>query len=445
MPDAVRLALTDPAQLGVHDAPVLLGYGLGGAVLARLPQGHPLAPKLLPQRFTLMARHMRVRAALIPLLTAWAQAGIRAVLMKGFASAEFVYSDPSERFYGDVDVLIDERDAVRAVRVAQNLRWTDDGLVDVPSHWTHEVAHLYSPDREVRMDVHRHVARRLLGTTLKVKRATWHLWHSAQPAHLGSAPVWLPDPRDQVLMLALTRGWSAESGRLKPADPLDLTQMYARYSLTDAQVLDRAATLGCLQTMRATLRACRAAALEERATKRQIRRNALLDLNIMPIERVTGRIQRLPSLLKDVVAVLPDALRVRRAIARGGDPRELPARWTLAPARQPNIVAVARAMRGTNWALRLVYPGGATCVPRSLTRYAALCRAGVPVTFVSGVRRSDTGIEGHAWIELPYPLDNDYGEPQARTLYRELFRHAAQEGKERQSRRPLTGRGEQHS
>ncbi|ULH16066.1 lasso peptide biosynthesis B2 protein [Deinococcus sp. KNUC1210] len=438
MPDAVRLALTDPARLGVHDAPAVLGYGLSGAVLARLPQGHPLAPSLRPQRLALMARHMRVKAALIPLLSAWAQAGIRAVLMKGFASAEFVYTDPSERFYGDVDVLIDERDAVRAVRVAQQLQWTDDGFVEVPSRWTHEVAHLYSPDREVRLDVHRRVARKLLGTNLKVKRATWHLWNSAQPTHLGSAPVWLPDPRDQVLMLALTRGWSTESGRLKPADPLDLIQMYARYGLTDAEVLDRAATLGCLHTMRATLRACRTTSLDDRATKQQIRRNTLLDLNMMPIDSVLGRVQRFPTLLKDILAVLPDALRVRRAIARGGDPRELPTRWTLAPARQPNVIAVARAIRAANWTLRLVYPGGATCVPRSLTRYAALCRAGVPVTFVSGVRRTDTGIEGHAWIELPFPLDNDYGEPQARTLYRELFRHAATTGQGR--REPLSGR-----
>ena len=428
MPDAIRLALTDPARLGAHDAPVVLGAGLGGAVLARLPQGHPLAPKLTAQRFALMARHMRVKAALIPLLTAWDAAGIRAVLLKGFASAEFVYADPSQRFYGDVDVLIDERDAVRAVRLARNLQWIDDGFVDVPRLWTHEVAHLYSPDREVRIDVHRRVARKILGTSLKVKRATWHLWTSAQSARLGSAPVWLPDPRDQVLMLALTRGWSAETGRLKPADPLDLSQMYARYGLTDAAVLDRAATLGCLHTMRATLRACRAVALDERPERWRIRRSALLDLNMIPLDRVLGRVQRLPSLLRDTLAVLPDALRVRRAIARGGDPRELPARWTLAPARQPTVVAVARAMRGANWALRLTYPGGATCVPRSLTRYAALCRAGVPVTFISGVRRAETGVEGHAWVELPYPLDNDYGEPGARTLYRELFRHAARTG-----------------
>ena len=370
---------------------------------------------------------MRVKAALIPLLTAWDAAGIKAVLLKGFASAEFVYPAQSPRFYGDVDVLIDERDAVRAARLARELSWQDDGLADVPGAWTHEVAHLFSPDGQVRLDVHRRVAPKLFGAGLKIGRATRHLMASAQRTQLGTAPVWLPDPRDQVCLLALTRGWSAEAGHLKPADPLDLEALYRRYGLSDQAIFQRAATLGCLQTVRATLRACRAAALDDAYFRRQLRRASLLDLNGVTLDRSLGRLLRLPAALRDTLHALPDALRVRRAIARGGDPRELPARWKLAPARQPEAVAVASALRGATWALRVVYPGGATCVPRSLTRYAALCRAGVRVTFVSGVRRSETGVEGHAWIELPPPFDNDYGEPGARTLYRELFRHAAEQ------------------
>ncbi|GGR40958.1 hypothetical protein GCM10008957_56470 [Deinococcus ruber] len=391
-----------------------------------MPQGHPLEPVLRPQRFTLAARHLQMKAELMPLLTAWAAAGIRTVLLKGFASAEYVYTDPSQRFYGDVDVLIDEHDATRAVAVARELQWIDDGLVDVKRLWTHEVAHLYSPRRNVRLDVHRLVALKMPGTNLKVKRATRHLWASAQPAQLGSASVWLPDPRDQVCMLALTRGWNADTGSLKPADPFDLMAMYTRYGLTDTAVLDRAATLGCLHTMSAMLSACRTVALDTPATRQRLRRNTLLDLNMLPLTRGLAWLQLLPSVAHDTLRLLPDALRVRRAIAEGGDPRELPARWTLTPARQPKVVAVGRALRAAKWALRLTYPAGATCVPRALTRYAALCRAGVPVTFVSGVRHSEGGIEGHAWIELPYPLDNDYGEPSARTLYRELFRHKAE-------------------
>ena len=425
---ALHLALTDPARLGPQDAPELLGAGLGGAVLARLPQGHPLAGQLAPQRFALMARHMRVRAALLPLLSAWHAAGIRAVLLKGFASAQFVYPDPSQRPYGDVDILIDERDAARAAALARALGWTSDGLEGVPQLWTHEVAHLFSPDQQVRLDVHRNVAAkfRFAGTGWKVRRATRQLWDAARPAQLEGVPVWLPDPRDQVCMLALTRAWSLETGGLKPADPLDLEALYARYDLRDDAVLHRAATLGCLHTVAATLSACRRAALDEPLTQRSIRRSALLDLNAVPLYMPLLRFLRTPELLRDTLTVLPEALRVRQAIQRGGDPRLLPALWRLKPAREPELVALYRAISGANWALRLVYPRGASCVPRSLTRYAALSRVGIPVAFVSGVRKGDTGVEGHAWIELPPHLDNDFGEPQARILYQELFRHQAE-------------------
>ncbi|WP_425147138.1 lasso peptide biosynthesis B2 protein [Deinococcus sp.] len=426
--DPLHLALTDPAQLGPQDALALLGAGLGGAVLARLPRGHALAPLLAPQRLALLARHMRIKAALIPLLAAWHAAGIKAVLLKGFASAEFVYPDPSQRFYGDVDVLIDERDAVRAARFARELGWADDGLVSAPRDWTHEVAHLYSPDGETRLDVHRRVAPTMLGTGRKVRRATRHLRDAAQLAQLGPAAVWLPDPRDSVIMLALTRGWSGEAGLLKPADPLDLDMLYRKHRLNDAAVLERAATLGCLHTVAATLRACRAAKLADTQTGRRIRLGVLLDLHptVNFSGKKIGRLLRLPAVLTDVWHVLPDALRVRRAIRQGGDPRELPARWRQGTSARVGYVSALRAIRGANWALRLLYPGGATCVPRSLTRYAALSRAGVPVAFVSGVRRTEAGLESHAWIELPPALDSDFGEPEARRLYRELFRHQAE-------------------
>jgi Uncharacterised nucleotidyltransferase len=153
----LRRVLRTPARLGESDLPALLHLGLGPATLARLPGAHELRPRLEPVRLAMLGRHLRIRAALESLLGAWQAAGIAALLFKGFALAEFVYPDPAQRFYGDVDVLIDPRQATRAAQVARSLGWRDDGLSGVPAAWTHEVAHLYSPDGHTRLDMHRHV------------------------------------------------------------------------------------------------------------------------------------------------------------------------------------------------------------------------------------------------------------------------------------------------
>ena len=50
-----------------------------------------------------------------------------------------------------------------------------------------------------------------------------------------------------------------------------------------------------------------------------------------------------------------------------------------------------------------------TCLYRSLTRYAALRRAGHPARFVMAVQPRDPSISGHAWVEL-------HGEPVGETV-----------------------------
>ena len=426
----LRRVLRDPAGLRESDLPALLNAGLGPVALTRLPETHTLRPRLAPVRLAMLARHLRIRAALETLLCAWHAAGITALLFKGFVLAEFVYPDPAQRFYGDVDVLIDPRQATRAAQVAQSLGWRDDGLSGVPAAWTHEVAHFYSPDGQTRLDVHRHVTAWSPLSRRKVERATRQVWSAACPARLGKAPVLTPDPRDHFLLIALTRAWSGDVAWLKPADPLDVLALTSCFGLPERVLLDRAAALGCRHTWQVFAQRCADLELEDGPARRTLRRARLLDGYDAP-DSALSRLRRVPAALIHTLRALPDALAVRRLLATGGDPRQLPRRWTLATPRQPAVLAAPAALGGADRALKLLYPRpaypvGATCVPRALTRYAALARAGVPVSFVSGVAQVAGGIVGHAWIELDPELDADYGEPEARGQYQVLFRHVAE-------------------
>jgi Transglutaminase-like superfamily len=59
------------------------------------------------------------------------------------------------------------------------------------------------------------------------------------------------------------------------------------------------------------------------------------------------------------------------------------------------IERITRLIRGTcrQWPFR------ATCLDRSLVTVVLLGRRGIPVTFCVGFRKSDAGVEGHAWVE----------------------------------------------
>jgi Transglutaminase-like superfamily len=215
---------------------------------------------------------------------------------------------------------------------------------------------------------------------------------------------------------------------LKPADPLDLLALTLRFELPEWALTDRAAALGCRHTWPVFAQRCADLELEDGPARQTLRRARRLDGYSAP-DGTLSRLGRAPAALLHTLRALPDALAVRR-LATGGDPRQLPGRWTLATPRRPAVLAVPAALGGADRALKLLYPRlafpvGATCVPRALTRYAALTRAGVPVSFVSGVAQTAKGVVGHAWIELEAELDAEYGEPEARGRYRVLFRHAA--------------------
>jgi transglutaminase superfamily protein len=94
---------------------------------------------------------------------------------------------------------------------------------------------------------------------------------------------------------------------------------------------------------------------------------------------------------------------------------------TLASLMTPRVTAAPSATQRrerTAAVLRVVTTGGrllvsSNCLERSLVTFRLLARAGADVRLVLGVRRDDSTLDGHSWIELDgrsldTPKSDDY-------------------------------------
>ncbi|WP_291423388.1 lasso peptide biosynthesis B2 protein [Deinococcus sp.] len=425
--------LTSPGTLQPTDLSAVLGAGLGGAVRAQLPEDHLLRGPLRQQALDLSLRHAHIRAELRPLLAAWAAEGIEALLFKGFALAEFEYATPGERFYGDVDLLLPEDLAtvMRAAHIALAHGWRSDGQHADPELWTHETMHLYSPDRNVRLDVHRWVIAENTGAGAARLRALTHGFRArARRCDWQGLPVWLPDPRDAaVLNIALARSWGGDTGGVKPADYLDLHLLACNHALSADTLRQHAEQLGGAATWAAFTQICDPArqrlVLDIQQTRPIIHaalaadglnaRRGLWQSRALVLRRV---IHHLPGALLDVAAAW-------WALRRSGDPRRPLARWTpLAPPHRLDARSVDDRVVAVSWWTRLFYPRQrrlGVCVPRAYATYRSLRRAGHPAVFVSGVTRAGGGITGHAWVEDDQGNLEKYNEPENRQRFKAVF------------------------
>jgi Uncharacterised nucleotidyltransferase len=100
-------------------------HGVVGHLAARLcPRGEELVPEEIRQ--TLLERHraqvfstLRMTAELFQLLNLFASKEVAAVVVKGPALAVQAYGDPSMRSYGDLDLLVRQRDIRNATELLQ--------------------------------------------------------------------------------------------------------------------------------------------------------------------------------------------------------------------------------------------------------------------------------------------------------------------------------------
>ncbi|NJK46458.1 MAG: nucleotidyltransferase family protein [Pleurocapsa sp. SU_196_0] len=228
---------------------------LEGWGYAHLPEGHALRSALRPAFLASVGRHALIKNHLVKLLEAWNAAGIEALLVKGFALAEFAYSSPGQRFYGDVDILVRPERARDATRIAKELGWLEVWNRDEAfQEYSHEFSHLFSSDRAARIDLHLEFLQAAHPHERRLELVRT-LWESSSHATLGGVPVRVLMPLDALLLMLLNRRWGDWWSR-KPSDYPDASVLQTRGGFSRDDLLRRARDLGCEGTITLALESC---------------------------------------------------------------------------------------------------------------------------------------------------------------------------------------------
>lgn len=271
----LRGSATDSALHHLADA------GLGSHVLRGLAQGNetPGHLALRRARLTANARHAAIRAVVVPLFSAWRDAGIETLVFKGFYLAEAMYDEPADRLYSDVDVSLRPasrrageaawRDvAEEAARVASHHGWTvlwrlgepgGPGTYHRDDYVGHELLQLRH-ESGVNLDAHRRLVHNNVNVwrgSRKADRLTEAVWQAAGTVEVGGVEVFAPSPADSALVgLVVARSWSGDAHAIRPHDYLDLSVIVRKGQLDERQLWARAEELGLRRTLRGFLGRC---------------------------------------------------------------------------------------------------------------------------------------------------------------------------------------------
>jgi hypothetical protein len=374
------------------------------------------------------ARHALVKTRLETLILTWNHANIEPFIFKGYALAEFIYSSSLQRFYGDVDLLLAQPEAALAVKKARELGWLENYHLDNSIGNDHEFSHLYTPDRVARVDLHLELLQ-MDAPSLKRKQFTEAIRKNAVRQSLGKAFVWIPQPVDHVIVLLLNRRWGDRWAR-KATDYTDLLAIQERYAVTRDNVLARAKELGCFRNVTLTLETCDPW-LKKLKLGRPARWQQILwdlqcasELGSYEFDYYTERLRQAPSRLWHIWHSLPHLLEGVRKRKNIQDLEALISHFDARPVHpgvEPRLSQLFQWSLGVLWASKALRLRDNPCVPKSLALLRLLSQAGFTASFVSGVRKSNGRLEGHAWIEVNgLPLEADM---QAPSLYKESFRY----------------------
>jgi hypothetical protein len=257
-------------------AQTLIDGGLAGYAVARAAAaGVALDGRVKAARVALAGRHLATKRLVADLLGAWLDEGIEVLVFKGFALAEFVYSDPTWRTYSDVDVVLSapaDGDwaaqttraaavaAARGFKVYGRPEYSDEfDSLHGESYVGPTILHLVHRQTGTNIDVHRRVIHNGHDESRRValqERITSAVWRDSRSVSLAGVPIRIPSNVDSALVgLILHRTWSTDSSRLRPQDYLDLATLASRFEGVDA-LKRRADELGCSATLRLFLRRC---------------------------------------------------------------------------------------------------------------------------------------------------------------------------------------------
>lgn len=347
-----------------------------------------------------VARHLSTKTTLLPLLHAWTEAGIDALIFKGFYLAEFVYPDADNRPYGDVDVLLKPAQMLAARQTAQELGWSElwhrkDSLY----HFNHEESNLFYGG--VMLEPHRYILDTLAPWDALQRRFTRAAWAATHTVAWEGVKLQTLAPADSILMgLVLARSWSAgDNWTLHESDYQDFQQLSKHLSLEDVRA--RARALHCSRTLELFLARCNPWENRFDTSKPSTLQRQLWHLKVVPerghlgAERALMSLARLPGTAFDTLRFLPQVTALRtRDLAEPETALAIPNGTRPAALSQK---VKERIVRGVKWSAGLLWPWGDACALRSVALFNALSRAGFPVRFHMG---KDASGKRHARISI---------------------------------------------
>lgn len=393
------------------DRGLLAQYRLVPYAYTRLADGHPERPALRNAFLRRSARHIAIKAKLLPLVRAWCDAGIEVLIFKGFYLAEFVYPASAQRPYGDVDVLVRTEHSGVARQIAQAMGWQEVWARDASLYVSnHEEARLDSPG-EFRIELHRYILDSHGPFDALQRRLTAAAWSSSTEQVWEDMKVRILAPVDSLLMgLVLARAWSAsDRWQLKPHDFLDMQNVADRFGLGEDALRERAKVLRCARTLDLFLARCNPWKGNLDLTQPTLLQRQYGYLAVMPerghlgLERLLITLLKLPAMLSDLIRYLPDVWRIRRLLLRESEIRQVVKilGHCLATRQPRSLREEERIARGVRWGVRLLWPlTKDVCLPRALALYAAYRSRGYPAVFYSGIGKAGGREQPHGWVTL---------------------------------------------
>jgi hypothetical protein len=378
------------------------------------PSDHSAKAVFRPAFLAATARHALIKSHIVELIRAWNAVGIIPLMFKGFYLAEFVYDIPAKRFYGDVDILIKEEDALKAIQIAKEvLGWIELwNRNDSVNKNVHEESHLFTKDQSVRLDLHRFVLHNYTSLDRDAKLLTKQVWQDSKEITWEECQVRLPSESDSVLFgIVLSRMWDEAPG-IKPHDILDLRAIRQFSGLSFEVLSSRAQEFGLGNVLDVYLERCNpwenVLSLKSlsKSDLRRWRRSfpSIWQLKWKYIE--LDRLARIIPVFFDVVDQFTNVLYIKNVLKKENDLQKIVQSIQKKSVKSKNtFVKMERITRGIHWILYILGPRINDSIPRSLAMYRALFSRGYPVEFVSKNQK----VQHRTWLEyqgIPFEIFN---------------------------------------
>lgn len=156
---------------------------------------------LKPSRVLETARAIAQDATIAEVVSTMRARGVHPLVIKGPAVARWLYNDPGERPFNDIDLLVDPASYDAAARCLAELGFRDEraGLRTNEQHPNEESAWLRISDREVWVELHHKLA--LIPVSPDV--AWERLSADPQPLTIAGIEIDTPNPAAHLVILAL--------------------------------------------------------------------------------------------------------------------------------------------------------------------------------------------------------------------------------------------------